>query len=256
MLSPGGPWLDICAMYFLNFPAEIRFEVYAELLVQVIPIQFNRGCVPFGAIQLLRMRYFNGKKIQTLEPAILRTNRQVNREAVTFLYSNNRFVFPSISSFDDTIPSISSFDDIDEVPFIAPFLRQIGANGGLLRHICIEFPSRDEFPYSEEWILHNGYGQNLQLIRQSCTDLRTIEIWTSVLNKFNFEHRILDRAEKMLRTLDDGGPGDMHSLERIIVVNEMYHLNGGALFYCERLKLRMPGCKWSFELRQARPWLY
>ena len=227
-------------MYFLSFPAEIRFEIYAELLVQDVPIKFEWRRVSISEFGLIR-EYVRGRK--TLEPAILRTNRQVNREAVTFLYSNNRFVFPSIDALDEY--------SWTEFPHVSRFLRQIGANGGLLRHICLKLPYGDEFSYWAESILHKGQGQDFQLIRQTCTDLRTIKISADELNKSYFDCD-LDRAEKMLRALDDGGFGTMHSLERIVVVIGTCHLSEDALAYCERLKQRMPSCKWSVELKQAR----
>ena len=112
---PGGPWLDICAMYFLSLPAEIRFEIYDQLLVQDLPIEWDWSR---RSTSNLLPRIFNENKTQTPHPAILRTNRQINREAVTFLYSKNRFVFASIPAFDDTLEDPST-----KIPLIASTYR-------------------------------------------------------------------------------------------------------------------------------------
>src|SRR5712664_1713718 len=72
----------IMSMNFLNLPAEIRLQIYEELLVLSEPIGF-----PSSPPLFLRESAFG------LCPALLRASKSVYREASPLLYSRNRFDF-------------------------------------------------------------------------------------------------------------------------------------------------------------------
>lgn len=75
-------------MFLLNFPIEIRLGIYSELLVQDSHVEFGAD---FGPCDPYLIRF----ERRGLNPAILRVNSTVNREAISFLYSVNHFRFPN-----------------------------------------------------------------------------------------------------------------------------------------------------------------
>ena len=88
------------------------------------------------------------------------------REASPLL-SNNRFRFPQV--FTDT-----SF--LTDSAHIAPFLYQIGSQASLIHHICITFPS---FDHSQPGKIrfYKEHVKNLELVRDTCTSIRTLELF-------------------------------------------------------------------------------
>ena len=104
-------------MNFFNFPAEIRLQIYEELLVLPNPILFriNRDFVLIPLIP--RYRY-------GLCPALLRANKTVHREASPLLYSGNCFGFADLEPLRRF--SINAA--------VASFLRQTRQNASFLRH--------------------------------------------------------------------------------------------------------------------------
>ncbi|KAL7621085.1 hypothetical protein AAE478_008397 [Parahypoxylon ruwenzoriense] len=230
-------------MHFLNFPVEIRLGIYSELLVRDDPVEFGADHGPRNP-RLIRV----GK--QGLNPALLRVNKMVNREAIPFLYSNNRFRFPdAYTSFNAATDSISYSSD---VPYIAPFLQQIGANAGLLRHICINFLTSFAPANWRKPVLREEHVQVLQLIRETCPGLRTVEISCEPPDSI-FSLCDVDLAAEMLRALDDGGFKAMLSLEKIVVVCGEYDINEEVMALRESLMQRMPSFKWSIELTKVPP---
>lgn len=145
-------------MSFLGLPTELRLPIYAELLVHSEPVVFVADYGPISPPLFRTAKY-------GLRPAILRTNSQIYREAISFLYSGNRFSFPDI-------PTATSFA-IDTV-HIAPFLDQIGSQTGRIRHICFSFPIT--YHYRHGRTLHEALIKNLQHIRNACTSLTTLEL--------------------------------------------------------------------------------
>jgi hypothetical protein len=101
-------------------------------------------------------------------PALLRVNKKVHSEASSLLYSNNRFRFPDI---------LISTPSATNSPYIAPFLPQIGSQASLIRHICITFPfpTFDDFRHDRA-MLHEAHIKNLELIRDTCTSITTLEL--------------------------------------------------------------------------------
>ncbi|KAH6871631.1 hypothetical protein B0T10DRAFT_553329 [Thelonectria olida] len=231
------------SMHLLEFPIEIRLRIYSELLVQDDPVEFGADHGPCNP-RLVRV----GRS--GLNPALLRVNRAVNREATPFLYSNNRFRFPDAYTSLNTGTDRISYNP--DVPYISPFLQQIAANAGLLRHICINFPT--SFAPSNRWepVLCEEHVQVLQLIRETCPGLRTVEISCKPPDSI-FSLCDVDLAADMLRALDDGGFKAMPSLEKIVVVRGEYDIDEEVMALRECLMRRMPSCKWSIELTKVPP---
>jgi hypothetical protein len=145
-------------MKFFEFATEIRLNIYSELLVLDETIVFVADYGP-SSPPLFR------SKGDGLCPALLRVSRRVHREAISLLYSNNRFRFPQV--FTDSRRTDSAH--------IAPFLGQIGSRASLIQHICITFPSFDHSQPSTAR-LHKEHVENLELIRDTCTSIRTLEL--------------------------------------------------------------------------------
>ncbi|PON21940.1 hypothetical protein TGAM01_v209196 [Trichoderma gamsii] len=228
-------------MSLLSIPIEIRLRVYSELLVQDSPVEFRADHGPINP-RLLRMER------QGLYPAILRVNKTINREAIPLVYLNNRFRFPdAYTSFE---PDIGLTLYNSDVPYIAPFLRQIGSNAGFLRHVCINFPT--SFASWKPSVLHEEHIQVFQLIRDTCTDLKTVEIFCKPPDSI-FSLWDVDLAAEMLKTLDDAGLKDMPSLEKIFVVRGEYDIDEEALASRESLMQKMPSNKWVIELTKVPP---
>ncbi|KAJ8131808.1 hypothetical protein O1611_g1813 [Lasiodiplodia mahajangana] len=224
-------------MCLLRFPTEIRLRIYSELLIQDDPIRFGADFGPCNPSLICRTR-------KSLCPSLLRVNKTINREAIPLLYSSNRFRFP-----DAYTSSTSAMDHESIVPYIAPFLRRIGENTHLLRHICINFLS--SFSPWKPPVLHESYSQVLQLIRETCIDLRTIEMTCgpddAVLSVDDIDD--IDFSAAMLKAVDDGGLKDMSSLERVVVVLQQYGIDEEDIAGRERLMQRMPSPKWCIELK-------
>ena len=200
-------------MSLLNIPAEIRLHIYSELLVRDSPIVFG---VYYGSRDpnLVRVRKSG------LFPALVRVSKMVNREAIPLIYANNCFRFPDAYTAFNPSTDLTSYGG--DVSYIAPFLRQIGANAGLLRHISIDFPT--SFASREPLVLHAHHLRVFQLIRETCTDLRTVEISSQppdgIISLWD-----ADLAQQMLKTLDDSGLGSMPSLEKIVLVSGEYDID-------------------------------
>jgi hypothetical protein len=149
----------VSGLNFLDFAIEIRLKIYSELLVRSEPIVFVANYRPSSPSLFLSKR-------EGLCPALLRVNKKVHDEARSLLYSNNRFRFPDI--FVSTPSATNS-------PHIAPFLRQIGSQASLIRHICITFPTFADFRHDRA-MLHEAHIKNLELIRTTCTSITTLEL--------------------------------------------------------------------------------
>lgn len=86
-------------------------------------------------------------------------------EAVQLLYSANRFRFPDTGS--STRPAV-------EYALIAPFFTMVGSRAALIKHICINFPM---MRYVEpRHGLHEAHIKNLELIRDACASIGTLEL--------------------------------------------------------------------------------
>jgi hypothetical protein len=132
------------AINFFGFPTEIRLKIYSELLVHSKPIVFVADYGP-SSPPLFR------SKRDGLYPALLRVNKRAHSEASPLLYSNNRFRFPDI---------FTSTPSATDSAHIAPFLSQIGSQASLIRHICIAFPTFDDYRRGRAR-LHEAHLKNL-----------------------------------------------------------------------------------------------
>lgn len=210
-------------MNLLDIPIELRLRIYSELIVQDDLVEFGAD---HGPCNPPLSRRVGGR---SLNPALLRVSSRVNRESVPLLYSLNGFQFP-----DAYITSSSS-----DVPYIAPFLRQIGANASHLRHLRINFPASFASANRKSPVLHDEYVQVLQLIREVCQNLKTVEILCMppdcILSLYD-----IDLAADMLKALDDGGLNGMRSLEKIAVVRGEYEIDEEVIVSGETLMQRLP----------------
>ncbi|KAL2047868.1 hypothetical protein ABVK25_011277 [Lepraria finkii] len=145
-------------MNFSKIAIEIRLKIYSELLVHSGPIDYIADYGPPSPPLFRRQR-------DGLCPAVLRVSRIMHGEASPLLYSSNCFPFPEVF----TTPSAPTSTHI------GPFLDQIGSHGRLIRHICIPFPTFD-YPQPARAILHEAHIENLELIRDTCAGIRTLEL--------------------------------------------------------------------------------
>ncbi len=146
-------------MNFSGIATEIRLKIFSELLVLSEPIDF---VAPYGPPSPTLFR----RQRDGLCPAVLRVSRMIHREASPLLYSNNRFRFLEV--FTSTLSAPSS-------AHIRPFLKQIGSHARLIRYICIPFPTID-YPQPARAILHEVHIKNLELIRDTCAGIQTLEL--------------------------------------------------------------------------------
>lgn len=144
-------------MDLFAFPVEIRLKIYSELLVHPGTIDFEPLDL-YTSPQLLLCRNID------LCPALLRTSRQIYDEAISLLYSDNRFRVPEEIHDDDPGP---------DTP-IAVFLRLIGTRADLLRHICIAFPRVSSYWANAE--RQDGHVSDLDLVRYACPGVTSLEL--------------------------------------------------------------------------------
>ncbi|KAK0739043.1 hypothetical protein B0T21DRAFT_135841 [Apiosordaria backusii] len=146
--------------FFNRAPAEMRLKIYNELLVQPEPIKIV-GDFTSSPPRLL------GTKSR-LHPQILRVNKQAYAEASSLLYSGNKFQFPDRH---DLIRK-GWYDQI------APSFAYIGpAHASVLRYIGMDWIGLDDhFEYCPKGVLRPLRIELLQLIRDTCPNLRTIQM--------------------------------------------------------------------------------
>ena len=188
-------------MNFFNFPAEIRLQIYEELLVSSEPIKFKTTMELSLPPIILHKRC-------GLCPAALRANKTVHCEAKELLYTRNRFEFIDLIPTERLRPTDSTA--------VEYFLNQIGRpNASLLRHICIEFPEiTDDHDH-----LHEDDIRTLELVRENCTGLAILE--TPLYDIFPLEvyhedtgrWRVADAALELI----DSSFREISSLQEIIV---------------------------------------
>ncbi|KAF2182920.1 hypothetical protein K469DRAFT_690374 [Zopfia rhizophila CBS 207.26] len=190
-------------MGFFDIAAEIRLKIYSELLVLSGPIDFVADYGPSSPPLFRSQR--NG-----LYPAVLRISRMVYGEAIPLLYSNNRFRFPKVFGSTPSAPTHAH---------VAPFLTQIGFQARLIHHICIPFPTFD-YPMLHTARLHEVHIENLELIRKTCTNIKTLELLIP-LEHCNYALSHLATAAEALNVLDKRFKA-IHSLKEIIINFEEY----------------------------------
>ncbi|KAF2804520.1 uncharacterized protein BDZ99DRAFT_525357 [Mytilinidion resinicola] len=190
-------------MGFLDVATEIRLKIYSELLVLLEPIKFVANFGP-PLPPLLRSRR------DRLHPAVLRLSSKVYNEASPLLYSKNRFQFPEVFGSAPSLPIRAH---------VAPFLIQIGSQSKLIHHICIPFPTFN-YPVPERARLDEVHIENLELIRKTCTNIKTLELLVP-LEHCNYaldDWAIASEALDLLNTRFKA----IHSLKEIMINFEEY----------------------------------
>lgn len=203
---------------FLSLPAELQNDIYAYVLVidEPIPIQnrFSYGhqlSGPAGA-------------------AILRVNRQINREATPILYSNNTFLFRNELFFDNFVASIGQ--QWEHMTSIAMFLdapcgrhnlRRLIENGRLQR-VQIMWPA--SFPNHPKIVNSNisrmagnvsllacmavkyrGRSDRPPLRFELCRHPQALNSKGSVYNEEDF-HKLESKIEAVVRALVEEKMGE------------------------------------------------
>ncbi|KEF51026.1 uncharacterized protein A1O9_12910 [Exophiala aquamarina CBS 119918] len=190
-------------MNFSDIAPEIRQKIYLKLLVHPESTDFVADRGPPSPPLFRRQR-------DGLCPAILCVSKMIHREASPLLYSHNRFRFPEVFT---SAPSASTS------AHIRPFFDQIGSYASHIRHICVPFPSFD-YPQPTRALLHEVHIKNLELIRDTCTGVETLELSVPPEHcNYALSHSVI--AAEALNLLD------MHfksipSLKEIIVNLNMY----------------------------------
>jgi hypothetical protein len=147
-------------MPFFGLPTELRLRIYSELLVDPKPIAFAGAYHDSDE----SLRQIN---ISNLHPALLRTCRKVYDEASPLLYSHNAFQFRAVLALAPAHPYGPAR--------ISSFLRQIGSRKTLTRHFSIVFPAIAHLRCTS-LKLHEDHIKNLELIRDVCTKVVTVEL--------------------------------------------------------------------------------
>jgi len=190
-------------MGFLDVATEIRLQIYSELLVLSEPIKFVTNFGP-PSPPLFRSRR------DGLCPAVLRVCRTVYDEAIPLLYSSNRFQFPEV---------FGSTRSVSTYAHVAPFLIQIGLQAKLIHHICIPFPTFD-YPVPERTRLDEVHIENLELIRKTCKNVKTLELLVPAEHS-NYALRDWPIAFEALDLLNTRFKA-IHSLKEIVINFEEY----------------------------------
>jgi hypothetical protein len=159
----------------------------------------------------------------------------VYSEASPLLYSNNRFRFPDICT---STPSAT------DSAHIVPFLSQIGSQASLIRHICIAFPTFDDYRRGRAK-LHEAHIKNLELIRDTCTSITTLELSLSKTFPLDSANDALDDSPIVADALDllDMRFKAVPSLKEIIVNVQVY---GEEDLSDDLMKMR--DCGWTVEV--------
>lgn len=225
---------------FLTAPVEIRFRIYYEVLVKETPVNFGFERCHLDA-PLVR-------KPAGLSSALLRVNKTIHREATRILYAENLFQFPDAYCFRQ--PEGDCFSFYSAVPYVAPFLQQIGSNARFLRHISINFPK--SFASRRPPVLQAAFIRVLELLKESCTDLRTVEIVSETPNGL-LPLENIEQAGQMLQTLHDGGLKDIPSLEKVVLVHPDHPMQEQISASCEALRQHAPSIKWTVQRTKTPP---
>lgn len=147
-------------MHLFDLPAEIRLKILSELLVleESIPLVLEYS-TPVRAAR--RRQQGDG-----LTPQLLRLNKQAHSEAGPVLYSQNVFRFPNLWK-----------NIAGKIVHTRVFLGQIGTNASLIRHISFPCPPNSaERDSSGFFQLSGGFVRNLEVIRDACTSLNTLQL--------------------------------------------------------------------------------
>lgn len=143
---------------FFTLPIEIRNDIYKDVLTVPHPLYLFQDSG--GPVET----FAPGKPYRWL--ALLYTNQQIRHEASAVLYGNNHFTLQEVETTRRRTSLLDSFFNC-----IGP------ANAGRLSRLCIDFPSAEKVEgcQSGEIRLREGSLQDLRLLQNQCTKLRTLE---------------------------------------------------------------------------------
>lgn len=134
---------------FFSLPSEVRNKIYKELLVHSNTIILNRTWYSDSIV-------YSSESLH-LCLAILLLNKKVHHEASSILYPRNYF-------------------EIQNSELLSSFLDQIGSqNAGTLRRLVIAFPAFHNDGYAIGITLQEDGTRTLDLIRDKCQNIVTLE---------------------------------------------------------------------------------
>lgn len=193
--QPAGP----APLNFFDLPRQTRDQIYEQVLAIAHPLYMfqDPGPAQVGAF---------APDIPPCWLVLLYTNRQIHREASTFLYEANKFTLS-----DDT----RRHSDL-----LKAFLNCIGPmSAGSLAHVYIKFPTvavieiRDGFSkFGDEDEL-----QSLRLLREECTSLSTLEMLVSSRGSTRLDRGGDSRFARETLSQIDLQLKEIPSLKRIVV---------------------------------------
>ncbi|KAK0124552.1 hypothetical protein ONS95_009500 [Cadophora gregata] len=170
---------------FLDLPSEIRNSVYELCLLQQSPIN------PFD-------EYYPGSG---LTPGVLRVNRQIYREASSFMYAQNIFDLSWVSHKE-----------------VASFLERIGrTNAGCIQHIYIDFPDFGNLE-AGNITLEDASSDVCANIQSNCANLRTLTMPPDSTTTVLLKLEALDHPKVAIEALEliNGRLRAISSLEDIV----------------------------------------
>jgi hypothetical protein len=183
------------AFKFLHLPKEIRIYIYCKVLT--VPHALYLFQEPNAHVEL----FAPDKPHRWL--ALLLTNRQTRNEASVELYGTNQFHLV------DTTPQ--------QVKLLQTFLDIIGSeNAASVSRLPINFPVlEDEYGRPGDVKFRDDSLQSLELLRENCTKLSTLEIL--VHSKSNSVFKRADDSLQQALLLIDAQLKTIPSLGKIVV---------------------------------------
>jgi hypothetical protein len=197
------------SMNFFDFPAEIRLQIYEELLVLSEPVLFMTSWNKLNKRPFLQLQKRYG-----LCPALLRASKSVYHEASPLLYSRNRFDFTDLASR-------------GRLSALTSFFNQTGdKNASFIRHFCIDFLG---YPDLKEDSI-----RTLELIREKCTNITIFETLWPEYENYQETSDLLELLDARLKAIS--------SLKEVIVHIHSYKVPSYYLYK----KIR--DCGWTVNI--------
>lgn len=145
---------------FFHLPIELRNDVYQRVLAVPLALHlFQDAGGPVASFAPQKPSHWL---------TLLYANRQISYEARGVLYGMIRF----------TLEEVEPAQVQPHRGLLRSFLNSIGpTNSGFISHLCMNFPATERpEAQTEEIRLREDSLQNLQLLQNKCTKLRTIEL--------------------------------------------------------------------------------
>jgi hypothetical protein len=221
---------------FFSLPGETRNKIYEELLVLSEPIILEIASDHSHDLYKV-LPAGNSHTPGRFCLALLLANKRVHSEASQLLYSRNRF------RLQDPV-SMAGYKI--QVEILTSFLDHIGRqNASFLRHICIAFPAFDGH-FFESVTLEEDSIRTLELIRDNCTNIATLETSLQTTTRVELALDVLDnpRAVAKVLALVDARFKAISSLKEVIVnVYDEPPIND--------LRKKMSNYGWTIEVTES-----